>query len=85
MSRNFPDPTLALHIRAPQSDRIFGWAANAAAEFRAWLVLARTRKVVRELDARQLADAGIDASSILPARPTIAIERGLMNRLMTMP
>jgi hypothetical protein len=33
---------------------------------------------------RQLADAGIDASAILPPRPTITVEAGLMTTLMSM-
>lgn len=52
---------------------------------RARLALARTRRIVLALDAAQLDDAGIDVSAILPPRPTIVVDAGLMRRLMTMP
>jgi len=85
MSQTFYDTTLALSIRVPRSNWLLNWAARAAARLRARLALARARRIVRALDAAQLADAGIDASTILLPRPTITIEAGLMTKLMTMP
>lgn len=84
MSQPFPHTTLALDISVSRSNRLLDWAARAAAELRARLALARARKIVIALDEKQLSDAGIDTSKILPPRPTITVEAGLMTRLMSM-
>ncbi len=84
MSHTYLDTEFAPGISVPLRSRLLSWAARGAARLRAELELARTRRVVRSLDERQLADAGIDASKILPPRPTFEIEAGLMTRLMSM-
>jgi hypothetical protein len=77
-------PTLALNFGLPRGGALREWADRALASLQSRLALARARATVLALDAAHLADAGIDAAAILPARPTIVVEAGLMSRLMTM-
>ena len=84
MSQNFHDTALVVDLGVPRSSRRLAWTARAVAKLRARLALARTRRLVRRLDERQLADAGIDATTILPSRPTFIVEARLMTRLMTL-
>lgn len=83
MSHAFDDATLALGIRVARRSPLREWTARAVAAWRERIALAHARRVVRDLDDRQLADAGIDAS-ILPPRPTITVDAGLMTTLMSM-
>jgi hypothetical protein len=84
MSHTFDEATLALGIRVARRSPLREWAARVVATWRERAALARARQVVRDLDDWQLADAGIDASAILPPRPTITVEAGLMTTLMSM-
>jgi len=45
---------------------------------------ARTRRVVAALSAEQLADVAIDRATVVPDRPVIEVERGLMDRLLNL-
>lgn len=84
MSHTFDEATLALGIRVARRSPLREWAARVVAAWRERAALARARQVVRDLEDWQLADAGIDASAILPPRPTITVEAGLMTTLMSM-
>ncbi len=54
------------------------------ARFAAWRLRARSRKAVAGLSPEQLADVAIDASTVLPPRPVLEVEAGLMAKLMSM-
>lgn len=84
MSQILYETTVAQNLSIPRTNRLLDWAVHLATKLQARLELEHARKVVRTLDARQLADAGIDASAVLPPSPTLVVERGLMTRLMSM-
>jgi hypothetical protein len=84
MSQIVYETTVAQDLDTPRTNRLLDRAVHMAARLQARLELAHARKVVRALDARQVADAGIDTSEILPPSPTFALEVGLMTRLMSM-
>jgi len=65
-------------------DALVAHGADLLAGIRVRLVRQRTCAIVEGLTDAQAADAGIDRSAVLPPRPTIEVETGLMNRLMSM-
>jgi uncharacterized protein YjiS (DUF1127 family) len=45
---------------------------------------AHSRRMLSGLSDQQLADIGIDRATIAPARPAVAVEPGLMAKLMSL-
>lgn len=84
MSQTLYETIVAQNLGIPRTSRLLDWSVHMTAKLQARLELAHARKVVRALEARQLADAAIDASAILPPCPTFEVEAGLMTRLMSM-
>lgn len=84
MSLNANQTMVAEDFRIPWHSWLLNLARHSVAKLQARLTLERTRKVVRTLGGRQLADAGIDASAVLPPRPTFMVDPRLMARLMSM-
>jgi uncharacterized protein YjiS (DUF1127 family) len=84
MSQIVHDASVDQIIGIPRRSGLLDWPAHAVAKLQARLELALARKVLRGLDDRQLADAGIDASVITPPRPTVMVEAGLLARLMSL-
>jgi hypothetical protein len=58
--------------------------AGFVAIFRQHVASLQGRSALSEMSDRQLEDMGIDRASLRPHRPTLEIETGLMQRLMSM-
>lgn len=77
--RESAQPTLDLDVKP-----LTGWLARLLGRVQTQRRLARQRKIVSELSDEQLSDAGIDRSAIVPPRPVIEVDAGLMAKLMSM-
>lgn len=84
MSQSSHQTVIVENISMPWSSWLRDRATRSATKLQVRLELARARRLVRVLDDRQLADAGIDASTVLSPRPTFPVDSRLMTRLMSM-
>lgn len=73
MIQSPPVATASSHIVRFDTERRF---ARVARRFRQWWIARRTRQIVAELTDEQLADAGIDPSSVSGPVSIQVVERG---------
>ena len=83
MSHTIHHPAPAI-FSAPSAVNLVAGVTMLMAGLAAWRAQARTRAVVAALSPEQLADVAIDPHAVLPSRPTLEVESGLMAKLMSM-
>lgn len=83
MSHTIHHPAPAA-ILVPSAESLSARMTSLMAGLTAWRAQARTRTVVAALSPEQLADVAIDPQAVLPSRPVLEVDGGLMAKLMSM-